>query len=118
MIRAESGVATDPARPLAIPNIDGVGVMADKFKGVTFAAVLRVFREAGYAKLDSDLERDKDACEMLAGRAVGERGELATEDGKEKVLVVLDHWEAPPEVCRESQELRDDDRSDPWREYI
>ena len=91
MVPAESGIATDLARALVIPTVNGVGVMADEFKDVNVAAVLRAFREAGYAKLDSDLEKDRDACEMLAGRAVGEGREMATEDGKEKVLVVLDH---------------------------
>ena len=111
MVPGESGVATDLAIALVKLPVDGVVVMADEFEDVNAAAVLRVFREAGYAKLENDPERDKDAREILAGRAV-EEGVEATGDGKEEVLVVLDHWEAPPEVFREFQELLDDDRSD------
>ena len=118
MAPAEIGVATDLPRALVIPTVDGVAVVAEEFKDVNVAAVLKVFREAEYAKLERDLEGIIDACEMLAARVVVEGGEVAAEDGREEVLVVLDHWEAPPEVLREIQELPDDDGSDPWREYI
>ena len=118
MVPDDSGIATDLAIILIILTVDGVAVIADVFKDVNVAAVLRALREAKYAKLESYLERDKDACDKLAGRAVVEGGELAIEDGKEEVLVVLDHWEASFEVFPEIQELPDDDGSDPWRECV
>ena len=113
MVDGERGVATDLARVVFILTMNGVVAMADEFKNVNVAAVLVAFREARYAKLESDLERDKDACEMLARRAVGECGGVATEDEEGEVLVVLDHWEAPDEVFRDIQELPDDNRTDP-----
>ena len=81
MVRGKSGVATDLAWDLVVPTVDGAAVMADDFNDVNVAAVLRAFWEAGKARLESDLERDKDVCEMLAGCAVGEGG-VATEDGE------------------------------------
>ena len=47
LVRGESGVATDLAMALVIPSVDGVAVIADEFRGVNVAAVLRAFREAG-----------------------------------------------------------------------
>ena len=113
MVDGESGVATDLARAVFIPTVNVVVAMVGEFKDVNVAAVLVAFREARYAKLESDLERDKDACEMLASRAVGECRGVATEDVEEEVLVVLDHWETPPKVFRDIQELPDGDRTDP-----